>query len=310
MDKFSVGKEKPIWLGVEIEADMPALGYTDYRGIDGMVNKVRKFLFTDNGPKFRPLIHHVGQDGGGIEVALNPMTLEYVAKNRSVLVEILQFLQSLNLRDNTGQPGMHVHICREAYTGMSFARMIHFVSMNKELTKSIAARVKDHGYRDQNSIQGVLKKDDIEKFAKATRPLLVGESANPNVIDKLMGTKSDDYDYDYEDDEDYDDGYQPEATSLEKTFRMIEVNRKMIPTLEFRLFQATLDPARFFANIEFVHALRYFSTVTTKKEDLLKQNFLTYVRANSKKYAYLERLLVRLRYLPKIESKKTTLVEA
>lgn len=57
-------------------------------------------------------------------------------------------------------------------------------------------------------------------------------------------------------------------------------------TVEVRIFRGTLDPLHFFANLEFVHALRYFCETVREEASLTWEALLSWAAENARKDTY------------------------
>lgn len=195
--------------------------------------------------------YNSGTDGGGFEVALQPATLKYL-RDTDVLDRVLAAYDQSNARmDTSTQAGIHIHIGKEYFTGVDFLAMWKLICDNKEHFTLLFRRTASHSYGYQG------KPMFFSSQLNGTR-----ESMDKHVdhIEKcLRGSAS----------------YTNDSNNF-------QINRKSVPTIEFRLFQSTSSKAVILAYVELLHSVYHYVKTTTEPITFIR--YKNYLLGNAATY--------------------------
>jgi hypothetical protein len=180
-------------------------------------------------------------DGGGAEIALQPATLAYL-KQSKVLTEILEeYKRSGSRMDDSGGTGIHIHVGKEYFTSGIFLKMWKLVCDNQESFRLLFRRLPG-GY----GLQGI-----------------------PTFLSGMCGTQKP---------MDQEVAYIETALKGTSAFHNInsnfQINRKSIPTIEFRLFQSTSSKDVLLAYVEILHSLYNYTKSTSLITFIGYKNYL------------------------------------
>jgi hypothetical protein len=190
-------------------------------------------------------------DGGGTEVQFPPMTFQYIKNHKADFKFVLDFLRAHNFKDDGITAGMHVHISKTAYEPKNFIKLVKFLATIKKQTTLLSRRSEEHNYAQQASIR--LEGSALLKWVKKNYNLGYRPDYNEDLYEAGDGNS------------------------------FLCINRKNYPTIEFRMFQSTLDINIFLSNIELIHCWSQFA----KTKTLTWDTFVEFVKKNKKSYSHL-----------------------
>lgn len=181
-------------------------------------------------------------DGGGAEIALQPATLAYL-KQSKVLTEILEeYKRSGSRMDESGGTGIHIHVGKEYFTSEILLKMWKLVCDNQESFRLLFRRLPGQGY---------------------------GQQGIPTFLSGMCGTVKP---------MDQEVAYIENALKGTSGFNNInanfQINRKGIPTIEFRLFQSTSSKDVLLAYVEILHSLYNYTKSTSLITFIGYKNYL------------------------------------
>lgn len=262
------GEKTPeYFLGIELEGTDPNyLGGGPERNVT-MVSFRRQILSESD-----PVVYKTCFDGGGIEVALLPVTPKWLTVESNVkrITSIVRIFDKLKLiTDRSTSAGMHVHISKTAYDTETFLKLLDFLAASHDKISKFTGRTRNHHYSRSRALSNA-EKNQIADHVKSFTNTKKGVFAKTN-----RETVGDNF---------------------------LAINRKGYPTIEFRCFQATSDVKKFFANVEFVIACREF--VYSKLFEANWNAFYNFVEKNKKDFKNLYAVLGKLG-LTTIEAKKS-----
>ncbi len=252
--KFSTEEEtknaKNVYLGVELECEYPRAANTYERRMTEVC------AFGTFSRALMPDFMLQTEDGGGIEVQCSPVTLRWMHQEKEMFKETLKWFKDRSyLGETSVNAGMHVHIDRTAYTVKSFIKMVEFFVTEKEFIKDISGRCANHSWGYQSKL---VAPEDLMKLGNQAKPRFLNEAEKAG-IEGLLGN----------------------SVGRSTSFNAFVVGRKGYPTIEYRMFGSTLDETKFFANVEFIHALAKYCNLLEPEDIVSFNDFFDLVTMNS-----------------------------
>lgn len=264
------GEKKPVYFGIELEIQQPPT----YSSHLSYTHKVRNYIATE--PQYAPLIYGTTPDGGGAEIQFNPMTVGFLNKNRPLMTKFIEGLGALNPVIRSTQAGMHVHIDRAAFTGLSFLRLLKLFTETRELCDAIGDRPDSHGYKFSTTCNFTKSSfdKDLASFRKLSSRLI-----RPTKTQFLPEIPI------FEDHTQIETGRSKQKGKYFSVAHIgiCAINRKNLPTVEFRLFNSTVFVDKFYANLQFVLGCQRF-VKTSHIDEVTEKNFLKYLSKRPKDY--------------------------
>lgn len=247
--------ESTVYLGVELEAAYPkqlfansVASTTSSHGRHVKTNQTPDQFMTKIGKSITDGTEGFlgeGRDGGGIEIRTEPATFAWLMKNKAIFDKMFSTFIKERFTSKNNCSGMHVHVSKTAFTAEGFVRMIDFFKKNTLFIYAMSDR-EDRCEAYANVLYDAdYKRSNADILAKVKECL--------PVTDRTIGSN------------------------------VIVMNRKGYKTVEFRLFNGTLDKNKFFANIQFVYSIQKFTASTTDKENTL-ENYLAYIKQHRVTY--------------------------
>lgn len=186
----------------------------------------------------------------GVEIVTQPMTWQYIQKNKHKFKEFFAIMDKEKLLDKKITCcGMHVHISRNAFTTLQFFKFVSFIysPYNREYIVGIAGRI--------NNRYAHLTSDGPNKlFSKGlTTKTVQRKSPNKMLPENLLKT-----------------------TSVAQSPRTSAVNINPDYTFELRLFKGATSYAEYMLVLEFVYALYTFTKDVSISNNTF-EDFVTYV---------------------------------
>ena len=205
----------------------------------------------------------VHSDGGGLEVAFMPASFKYIRKDGSPYKKAIAIFNKYKfIGDDSTMAGMHIHFDRSLFTADQFELFIIFLRENKVFLHTLSNRRERSSYTNVDTNVGKTNAGFTVSTAAEWKGHFDRKSA-------MYGNNC------------------------------ITLNPNGKGTVECRFFNSTLIEAKFFSNIELIHALVYF--IKSKREKSLPE-FFKYVLEYHKKYTNLiTNDLIPMKFISKLE---------
>lgn len=211
------------YLGWELEVEAP--------GID--VSEISR--------EFRNKHWYFKMDGSlqeGVEIVSHPASFSYLKQKQGTIESLLVGLTDSSCKsESTVTCGMHIHVSKNAISGLQLWKMLDFFRKNKPFIYQMSGRTLRRQLNRYASLGGINKR---------TQPLMAKK-------------------------------YWDRAS------KYTAINIRPSQTIEFRIFKGTLNPHKFYKNLEFVDSLVQW----TKNESLDRvtiANYCEFVEENKKRY--------------------------
>jgi hypothetical protein len=201
-------------------------------------------------------VKHDGSMQHGVEFATNPMTELFYTKNRKVISEILIKWKKAGFRTDQWDEeeqryncSLHMHMSKAAFTSAHIYKFVRFFykAHMRKLVQAICQR-------DANKF-AQFKRDDFRKTVQLAKDKANVSGDRYSVINLIGG-------------------------------HWHENQGRKSATVEFRLFQASLDPDIVHKNIEFMLGVYRF-TRDNSITHITQKNFFKFLRKTKNRYRYL-----------------------
>lgn len=252
------------FLGIEWEAQV---NITSKKFLPRTINIRRRLLATEvkklfpeaetkrDGSLCMKYLHT--QYENGVESVWQPMTFEYINKNRNKFKELFKKVKPM-LHKDMPQSGMHIHISKKAFTPFHFLKFTNFFyTQEKQGFLYYMARRIGNSY---SKIKSSYSYDGNKYGIKQTgiRAALYHQAQLGKTI-KLYKHRS----------------FNPERYDI--------LNITNEHTFEIRAFKSPTKYEDFMANIEYVYAI-YLYTKDVSANDMSLEDFFKYVTNNASKF--------------------------